>query len=371
MIEVKQLTKIYKSRKSGTCVALDHINFTLPDKGFVFVVGKSGSGKTTLLSLLGGLDTITDGEIIENGRHIEKFSLKEQVFYRNTTIGFVFQDFHLIDEITISDNEMIVNYDVYNSIFGTNFTPQNLSEFTPHEVEFTYYFACDENESQPKYTDTLKIVGLNNNSARINIADNVRQRLQRLEMFTFGYYFDSANAEQSEILFNVASANGFVPNSAIAGSITTMNKAVGVFSRFFNIIFAVLCVTLLLLMVQFELKCIKDKMRDIGIMKSLGARDIDLIFIFGFQVLVVGLAMILLYIVGSFVFIDLANKVLVLSLSELAKNAMVLDVSFLAVKWKYILQNCVLACVIMVASFLAPMLRLRHIKPTNVIKAKE
>ena len=104
MIEVKELTKIYKSRKGGECVALDRVSFTLPDSGFVFVIGKSGSGKTTLLSLLGGLDNVTSGEIIENGRHIEKFRLKEQIAYRNSTIGFIFQDFHLIDDLTIYEN---------------------------------------------------------------------------------------------------------------------------------------------------------------------------------------------------------------------------------------------------------------------------
>ncbi len=104
MIEVKELTKIYKSRKSGTCTALDRIGFTLPDKGFVFVIGKSGSGKTTLLSLLGGLDTVTSGEILENGRHIEAFGLGEQVAYRNSTVGFIFQDFHLIDDLTVFEN---------------------------------------------------------------------------------------------------------------------------------------------------------------------------------------------------------------------------------------------------------------------------
>ena len=107
MIEVKGLTKVYKSRKGGKCVALDHISFTLPDRGFFFVVGKSGSGKTTLLSLLGGLDTVTSGEIIENGRHIEKFSLGEQVYYRNSTIGFIFQDFHLVDDLTIYENVLL------------------------------------------------------------------------------------------------------------------------------------------------------------------------------------------------------------------------------------------------------------------------
>ncbi len=104
MIQVRELTKIYKSRKGGSCTALDHISFTLPDRGFVFVVGKSGSGKTTLLSLLGGLDTITSGTIAENGRELDKFGLKEQVCYRNSTVGFIFQDFHLIDSFTVREN---------------------------------------------------------------------------------------------------------------------------------------------------------------------------------------------------------------------------------------------------------------------------
>ena len=87
--------------------------------------------------------------------------------------------------------------------------------------------------------------------------------------------------------------------------------------------------------------------------------------------LVAGVAMVALYIVGSFLFIGLANRVLVLSLTNLAKNTLVMNVSFLSVKWLYILQNCVLALGIVFASFLLPMLRLRRIKPTNVIKAKE
>ena len=280
-----------------------------------------------------------------------------------------FSSADLHSTIPLHDNEMLINYDVYNEIFGTNYTSQNANEFTPHEVKLTYYLLCDQNKSQKKYETTLKIVALTNNEIRYNVADNVFESLRKFDMFTFGYYFD--NAEQEELLINTASEIGFLPNSSIAGSVVTMTKAVGVFSRFFDLIFIVLCAALLLIMVQFELKNIRDKMRDIGIMKALGARDIDLIVIFGFQVLIAGLAMIILYIAGSFVFIGLANKVLVLSLNELAKNAMVMDVSFLVVKWKYILQNCALAIAIFVVSFLVPMLRLRRIKPTNVIKAKE
>ncbi len=284
--------------------------------------------------------------------------------------GGYFARANMINTIPLRDNEIALDYEFYNQIFGTSYTPQNLSQFVPHEVKFSYYLACDKNRSNKKFEATLKVVGLNNGiRTKINLPDSVYEQFVQFERVTCGYYFD--NAEQTELLVNAAAENGFIPNSSIGGSITTMSKAVNVFSRFFNLIFIVLCAALLLIMVQFEFKNIKDKMRDIGIMKALGARDIDLIVIFGFQVLVAGLAMIILYIAGSFVFIGLANKVLVLSLNELAKNAMVMDISFLVVKWKYILQNCVLACIIMLASFLVPMLRLRYIKPSNVIKAKE
>ncbi len=292
--------------------------------------------------------------------------------YRGRTCDYSeswFSSDDIRSSVPLGENEILMNYDVYNQIFGTNFTPQSMRTFKPHEVKFTYCLQCDKNKSQIKYEATLTIVGLNNNNVRVNMADNIFREIQRAEMLTFGYYFD--NDGQTELLFNVASENGFIPNSSIGGSITTMTKAVNVFSRFFDLIFGVLCAALLLLMVQFELKNIRDKMCDIGIMKALGARDIDLIVIFGFQILLAGLAMVALYTAGSFVFIGLANKILVLSLNELARNAMVMDVAFLVVKWKYILQNCLLACGIMLVSFLAPMLRLRYIKPTNVIKAKE
>ena len=104
MIEIRNLTKIFKSKKHSRCIALDNISFKLPDKGFTFIVGKSGSGKTTLLSLIGGLDNITSGEIIINGNNLEKFNASEYASYRNSNIGFIFQDYHLIDDLTVKDN---------------------------------------------------------------------------------------------------------------------------------------------------------------------------------------------------------------------------------------------------------------------------
>ena len=104
MIKLQNVTKIYQSKKENTHKALDDINLILPNTGLVFVIGKSGSGKSTLLNLIGGLDNITSGKIIVDGNDIAGFSENELASYRNNYMGFVFQDYHLLDELTVYEN---------------------------------------------------------------------------------------------------------------------------------------------------------------------------------------------------------------------------------------------------------------------------
>ena len=79
MIEIKNLTKIYKSKKGLKTTAINNINLKIANKGMLFITGKSGSGKSTLLNLLGGLDDITEGQILINGFSPEK--LKKELIY--------------------------------------------------------------------------------------------------------------------------------------------------------------------------------------------------------------------------------------------------------------------------------------------------
>ena len=104
MVKVNNLTKVYKSKNKNNCVALNDISFELPDKGLIFVVGKSGSGKSTLLNLLGGLDKETSGDIFVNGNEISKYSENKLYSYRTSMVGFIFQDFHLLDQLTVEEN---------------------------------------------------------------------------------------------------------------------------------------------------------------------------------------------------------------------------------------------------------------------------
>lgn len=104
MIEVKNLTKVFKEKSKVKCVALNNISFTLPDRGMVFITGKSGSGKSTLLNLMAEFDDPTSGKIIVDGNDITKLNRHQLNKYHGTYLGFVFQDYHLIEELNVYQN---------------------------------------------------------------------------------------------------------------------------------------------------------------------------------------------------------------------------------------------------------------------------
>ena len=103
MIEIKNLNKYYKSGQ-GEFHALKDINLTFPDRGIVFIAGKSGSGKSTLLNIIGGIDSYDSGDLIINNTSTKKFSKKDYNSYRNTYIGFIFQEFNVIKSLTVYEN---------------------------------------------------------------------------------------------------------------------------------------------------------------------------------------------------------------------------------------------------------------------------
>ncbi len=107
MIKISSLYKVYRSKKLKKCYALNGIDLTLPDAGLVFVLGKSGSGKSTLLNLIGGLDKITSGTIEVDGNDISRLNERKMCNYRNSHVGFIFQDYHLIEELTVYDNILL------------------------------------------------------------------------------------------------------------------------------------------------------------------------------------------------------------------------------------------------------------------------
>jgi putative ABC transport system ATP-binding protein len=107
MITVRELTKSFKSPGGTIVTAVDHVSFTLEAGQFASIVGASGSGKSTLLSLLGGLDRPSSGEVVVDDRTISSDSDRRLIEYRRDTIGFVFQNFSLIPNLSALDNVML------------------------------------------------------------------------------------------------------------------------------------------------------------------------------------------------------------------------------------------------------------------------
>ncbi|MGC8750527.1 ABC transporter ATP-binding protein [Hydrotalea sp.] len=103
MIQIKQLKKVYRTDEVET-VALNAINLMVDKGEFVAIMGPSGCGKTTLMNILGLLDEPDSGSFIFNGTEIAHFSESQRVQLRKQNIGFVFQNFNLIDELTVYEN---------------------------------------------------------------------------------------------------------------------------------------------------------------------------------------------------------------------------------------------------------------------------
>ena len=97
---------VYKRYRMGevTIAASDGINFEIEKGEFAVIVGASGAGKTTVLNMLGGMDTCDEGQIFVDGKDIAKFSKKEVTAYRRRDIGFVFQFYNLVQNLTAKEN---------------------------------------------------------------------------------------------------------------------------------------------------------------------------------------------------------------------------------------------------------------------------
>lgn len=104
MIKLENISKTYISETKQEVNALNGVSFELGSRGLVFILGKSGSGKSTLLNLLGGLDSPSEGEIIVDGVSMKNFTSEDYDAYRNGYVGFIFQEYNLLEDFNVKDN---------------------------------------------------------------------------------------------------------------------------------------------------------------------------------------------------------------------------------------------------------------------------
>lgn len=108
LLNVEHIQKVYQTRFSNNKVeALKDIHFSVEEGEYVAIMGESGSGKTTLLNILATLDKPTSGKVVLNGRNLQEIPEKDLALYRREQLGFVFQDFNLLETLTVADNILL------------------------------------------------------------------------------------------------------------------------------------------------------------------------------------------------------------------------------------------------------------------------
>lgn len=140
MLEIRNITKVYHSKAGNSVRALDNISVTFPETGMVFILGKSGSGKSTLLNVIGGLDGYDSGEFIIKGKSSKDFAGSDFDAYRNTFIGFIFQEYNILDDFTVG-----ANIGLALELQGKKATGEKISEILT-QVEMLEYAKRKPNE---------------------------------------------------------------------------------------------------------------------------------------------------------------------------------------------------------------------------------
>lgn len=120
LLDVRNLKKVYTTRLGSNQVqAISNVNFSVEQGEYVAIMGESGSGKTTLLNILASLDRPTGGEVILNGKNTVDIKEKELSAFRRKNLGFVFQDFNLLDTFSLQDNiflPLVLSGEKYDSM---------------------------------------------------------------------------------------------------------------------------------------------------------------------------------------------------------------------------------------------------------------
>ncbi len=267
----------------------------------------------------------------------------------------------------IEDNTVIMNYQHYNDIFGTNYDESSLDEFVPHEITLTQYRLYDADCSEPIASVEVTVIGLR--TTNMSLGDNLIELFSETGIYVNAIYLDGTDGIGNAL--NVAEELNYEPQSVSVEGIHSMTRAVDVFVPIFELISIFLYIGVIFILMNFASKMINDKMHEIGILKALGTKNGSIGVVFGLQVGLIALLTCGLSTLGYYLFIDVANDILIESIHRIAPSWTLPDLQFLTFKPEIALMNCILIFALAFVSLIFPMIKIKAIKPVKIIKAKE
>ena len=270
----------------------------------------------------------------------------------------------------LPDDSIVMNYDRYNQVFGTEYTPEDFDTFVPHKVTISHYDFRDLENETPLFTKEVTIIGLTQvSTVTLCASENIYELFRKDGIRAYGVYLDGAEGIGN--VLSVTEKLGYQHMSYIIEGIYTMTRAVEVFIPIFEMVAIFLCVGAIFIMVNFSTRLIHTKMHEIGILKALGTQNNTIGTIFGLQIGLIAILTCFMSVVGYYFFIDAANGVLLDSLKRIAAHRIVLDLKFLIFQPDIAIQNCILIVILAILSLAFPLIKIKNIKPVKIIKTKE
>lgn len=298
----------------------------------------------------------------------QKFTF-DNIEKNNTSTLNAFLDDEATMYFDLNDNEIVLSINLYNNIYGTEYTSTTAKDFVPHECDLKLYRFTDLKNEHPLINQRVKIVGIANISYCGYASDNIKQLIIKHNHFDYGLWLHNVSNITKAI--SLSEDMNYEQNNILVMSINTMSSVVDVFAPIFRLIALVLFIAVVFIFTSFAIKMIKAKMHDIGVLKALGSKNRTIVAIFGLQILLVALFTCLLTTIGYFLFADLTNKILISSLAKLAKGRVFQDLSFVSFNGMIIGLSSSITILLSIVSLVIPMIRIRKIKPVKIIKTKE
>ncbi len=316
---------------------------------------------------------------IKDSSFMEIAKLKEKTYIENDITRsanynlFAKKDADIVP-FDLVGNQVTMHYSTYNHLFKTSYTASNYNtDFVPHQVKLYSYDYVDTNRTQEPIVYTLDIVGLISESVKSSYAiytsDEMLNRAKDDIYMKTSLYFDDVT--KTEQIFEVAEQNNFIADSIVVSSVQSMAKYVSVFSDLFNLISFVLYIAAVFLVIYFGLKTVNKRMYEIGIIRGLGGKNRSLAWMFALQIVITAIVTCVLSYVGLYVFVNLADEVLVRALMVASSGYTMMDIELISFNVPIIMADCGGVMLISLLSTLLPLLTLRKVKPINIIKAKE
>lgn len=268
-------------------------------------------------------------------------------------------------DCVLGDNEVFMDVEAYNKIFGTEYTYGNCDTFVPHAISF---LSSDFN-NEVIYSKQMTVAGIGKcKGGNMLLADNVFYEYKEKMFHCYGVY---ADGEDVSGFINYTMDNGYSNISLKMSAIQTMSQAVETFNKFFEFIAMILVCACVFIITSFGVKNIKSKMYEVGVMKALGCKLSSFFVIFGLHTLLIAFTTIVVFVVGYVAFANVANHILLESLKAITPTKIMLDLQFIKFDWRLALINSVVVVFISIVSTIIPIILLRRIKPVTIIKAKE